>query len=370
MSQTEHDGNLASEIGAVANRVLADHDGRRDALSEKAAASRNRLWDKASEMGWFLLTIPEAWDGLGQKMDVLSALYLELGRSLAPLPLLNSMLAVDALAHAENGEHWQDLYQSIGAGEAVFAVQQPGNQLLDARRDGASIVLDGTVHNALLPAQATHLLANIRLDDAHTLAIVPLDGDNVHTTLRETWDLTRQIGDVSLGGKRIEAAAVVASVAAGSRAILSGKAHFDLAIACDSLGGAEQILTETVEYTRTRSQFGREIGSFQALKHRCADMKTWLESARALVDLAVRHNAEGDLESPLPASAKYYAAEIYRRIAMDAVQIHGGIGFTWEQDFHLFLKRALLNEQLGGAPTDYQDRLFEPLAALIRSRVA
>jgi alkylation response protein AidB-like acyl-CoA dehydrogenase len=166
----------------------------------------------------------------------------------------------------------------------------------------------------------------------------------------------------------VSADAVLARGKGASDILVHVKAHFDLSIACDSIGGAEQILMETVEYSKVRRQFGREIGSFQAIKHRCADMKTWLEAAKALTNAAIRRFVAGEYGSPLIGSAKVYASQTYREIAMDAVQIHGGIGFTWEHDCHLFLKRALLNEQLGGSAEQYKDSLFEPFAALAESR--
>jgi alkylation response protein AidB-like acyl-CoA dehydrogenase len=367
MTDASQDRVSVEELGALARRVLTEQTKRREALEVGASAASEKMWRTAGELGWFLLTIPVDQDGLGQDFSVLSALYTELGRALSPVPLLNAMLAADALTSATN-EEASELLQSIGSGEAVFAVQIPGAKPVGARRDGTGITLTGELAAVAFPANATHLLLAIDIDNQPGLMAASLEEFGVRPIVRETWDRTREIASVDLNGVRVGASALIRSGNVAEERLRSTQAHFDLAIACDSIGGAEMILTETVDYTKTRRQFGREIGSFQALKHRCADMKTWLESARALTNEAVARYAAGEIESPFPASAKYYACEIFRRIAMDAVQIHGGIGFTWEQDCHLFLKRALLNEQLGGAPSDYQDRLFEPLSDLVSQR--
>jgi len=367
MTDLGHDDVSPEELGAQARRVLSEQARRREPLEVGAAAASEKIWRTAGELGWFLLTIPVERDGLGQDFSVLAALYTELGRALSPVPLLNAMLVVDALA-AATGDEAATLLQSIGSGEAVFAIQMPGAEPVVARREGGAIVLTGELAAVAFPANATHILLAVDIDGQPGLLAASLEEIGVRPVVRETWDRTREIAAMNLNDVRVGASALINAGYVAKERLRSIQAHFDLAIACDSVGGAEMILTETVDYTRTRRQFGREIGSFQALKHRCADMKTWLESARALTREAAARYAAGDIESPLAAAAKYYACEIYRRIAMDAVQIHGGIGFTWEQDCHLFLKRALLNEQLGGAPSDYKDRLFEPLSALVGQR--
>jgi alkylation response protein AidB-like acyl-CoA dehydrogenase len=144
--------------------------------------------------------------------------------------------------------------------------------------------------------------------------------------------------------------------------------HAALALACDGLGLADAVLTLTVEYLKTRMQFGKVIGSFQALKHRCANHKVALEAARASTHDAVRHWVEGRSDARARSSlAKAHACEAATVIATDAVQLHGGIGFTWEHTCHLFLKRAKLNEALFGTRAAHEDRaanlLLNPGAA-------
>jgi alkylation response protein AidB-like acyl-CoA dehydrogenase len=135
-------------------------------------------------------------------------------------------------------------------------------------------------------------------------------------------------------------------------ALARAAAHFDLALACDAVGSAEQILAETLTYMETRKQFNRVIASFQALKHRCADLKTSMEASRALVDASCAAFAAGQGEwRAMAAASRLHAGAVYPQVTEEAVQLHGGIGFTWEQSRHLFLKHAPLNDVLWRALT-------------------
>jgi alkylation response protein AidB-like acyl-CoA dehydrogenase len=155
----------------------------------------------------------------------------------------------------------------------------------------------------------------------------------------------------------------------GAGAVELGKILADEArilIANDAIGGADAILEKTVEYLKTRIQFGKPIGSFQALKHRCADHKIRIEAARLLVGRATAARTE---ERGLWASlAKFAACDAYAALAADSVQLHGGIGFTWEHDAHLYLKRALLDQFLFGTSAEEQDRAAELLLATENGR--
>ena len=136
-----------------------------------------------------------------------------------------------------------------------------------------------------------------------------------------------------------------------------------MALACDSIGGAEIIFDATVAYLKTRKQFNRLIGSFQALKHRCADLKVLLEVSGTSVEQAVQAMREHSELAGLASMAKFYAGDAYAHIAGEAMQLHGGIGFTWEHDCHLYLKRAKLNQALYGGSRWHQDRAARALVA-------
>ncbi|MBN9062311.1 MAG: acyl-CoA/acyl-ACP dehydrogenase [Rhizobiales bacterium] len=357
-AQGENDAFVA-ELAVIARRFLAEQARRRAPYETTASQACLSLTPKAAELGWFLLATPEERGGLGQDFAALGALYRELGRALSPLPLMTAMMAVHALREASS-DYANAMLDSIGAGDAVVGAQLPHGGAVHVSSAPDGFVLDGRLSHALLPDGATHLLLQADLAGEPAVLLIVLDG-GVAIKRHEIWDRTRELADVVFTGVRASAEAILAKGEQAVRLIADRSAHFDLALACDCVGGAEQILDETVEYTRTRRQFGREIGSFQALKHRCADMKTELEAAKALTARAASAIDSSDRAAVIAAGAKILAAQTYRAIAMDAVQMHGGIGFTWEHDCHLFLKRALLNEALGGSPEDYKDRLFEPM---------
>jgi alkylation response protein AidB-like acyl-CoA dehydrogenase len=302
------------------------------------------------------LYLPEQQGGLGQPFSLLATLYTELGSALSPAPLLGSMLAVNALADVgEDGADNACAALTSGAMIVGIAADRSAKPLL-GRRVGDAIAIDGRNSAVLDAADATHVLLRGTLDDEPAWFLIAVSEDGIVISPRQTWDFTRRIAEVAIAAEGIEPASLLCSGPPAIALDTRLAAHFDLAIACDSLGGAAMILEETLAYLAIRHQFGRPIGSFQAIKHRCADLKVSLEGARALVDdAALSFSSREEGWSCDAASAKVYACEAYRKIAVEAIQLHGGIGFTWEQDCHLFLKRALLNEQLGGSPEAYQD---------------
>jgi len=310
---------------------------------EGVAAVRSMM----AELGWMLLTTPVEWGGLGQSFAALSPIYQELGRALAPVAFAGTMAAVDVLIAVGSPES-RDLLVRIGAGEVVIAIAEIDGRMEDQR-------VSGTLSDVLDASAATHLLRIPGKSDDASVMVIDLGGDGV--TLRDVpmWDRTRNIANVQLD----VAHAILLQSGPDSRTLGDiARAHLDLAIACDSIGGADRALAEAITYMATRRQFNRPIGSFQALKHRSADLKVAFEIARAFTDDACRAFVERRQGwGSIAAQAKLLASEAYRAIAEESVQFHGGVGFTWEHDCHLFLKRALLNEMLGGTPEQYRDRI-------------
>jgi len=325
------------ELRDSARRLLEKEVDRRARYAEPPRED-GALYGKMAELGWMLLTTPAEQDGLGQSFVALAPIYQELGRALASVPFAGTMAAADVLACVA---HASDLLARIGSGEAIFAVAEgDGLALNDSRASGTlADVLDG--------CKATHLLLL-----AEKLFVIDLSVAGVTVGDVTTWDRSRSLADIQLDN----APATILATGPDARAIV--RAHLDLAIACDSLGGADQALTEAIAYMGTRQQFNRPIGSFQALKHRSADLKVALEIARAFTNDACEAFVERrEGWASIAAQAKLLASETYHAITEESVQFHGGIGFTWEHDCHLFLKRALLNEMLGGTPEQYRDRI-------------
>jgi alkylation response protein AidB-like acyl-CoA dehydrogenase len=341
MTATIEDARIdPEEIRDSAQRLLADMVDRRagwEARPDGAAA----LDQAMRELGWYQLIAAEAEGGLGQRFDVLAPIYEELGRSLAPVWLSGTMATIDALYATGSAAAEQLVAAVLENGWRMAVVTLAPGQSLAA----ASVPMVGGAPDA------THFLV-IGDGEAPPL-LVAADAPGVSVTKVTSWDLGRSYGavefsDVRDGLYRLDGDDVLPVVLA----------HSELALACDSIGGASQCLSETVDYMLGRQQFGRPIASFQALKHRAADHKVAIELARSLVSHASRQFAvRGDGWAVLSAQARILACEAYAAMAEDCVQLFGGVGFTWEYDAHLFLKRALVNQIIGGSPDDLRDRI-------------
>lgn len=338
-SSTEEIRINPGEMRDAAQRFLANKVDRRAAWEGRPGAGKT-LEAAMRELGWYQLTAAEAQGGLGQRFDVLAPIYEELGKSLAPIWLRGTMAAIDGLM-ADGSDQANAAISAIieQSGSVAIAVLQQGQSLSTARLPMV----------AGAPG-ASHLLI-VEPNCAATL--VAADGPGVSISEVQTWDQGRSYGEVTLSNVTVWNCRIDE---AGALAVLC--AHAELALAWDSIGGAAQCLSETVEYMLGRQQFGRPIASFQALKHRAADHKVAIELARALVmqasDVFTRR---GPGWAVLAAQARILACEVFAALAEDSVQLFGGVGFTWEYSTHLFLKRALANQIIDGSPDDHRDRV-------------
>jgi alkylation response protein AidB-like acyl-CoA dehydrogenase len=328
------------ELRDSARRLLADQVDRRAGLDQPQSEPGAALLGEMANLGWLLLTAPAARGGLDQSFEALAPIYEEMGRALAPLSIALTMAAVDVLRDQDGG---------------------PGAQLLDRIIAGEARVVAVFLSGAEAPVQRSFLLVPdgisatdlLILPESGQARLINLRGPGVRIEQIETWDRSRSFADIHLDD--VEPTPLAGDGAAASRV---ARAHHDLAIAWDSIGGAQQALDEAIAYMGTRKQFGRPIGSFQALKHRAADLKVRLEVARALAQRASAAFAErSGAWADLAGQAHLLAVDSYRAITEESVQFHGGIGFTWEHDCHQFLKRALMNEVLGGTPEQIRDRV-------------
>lgn len=327
------------EMREAARRLLSDKVERR-APWEDRAGSAATLEANVGELGWYQLTAAEEHGGLGQRFDVLAPIYEELGRSLAPLWLAGTMAAVDALGAAGGVDAENAIADIVEQNWRIAPVILPKGQSLES----ASLpVVPGAT-------EATHLLI---VDQDGSAALIGCSASGVAIAEVETWDLGRSYGEVTLTG----VSDVLSRFEAGDLLPVL-RAHSELALAWDSVGGATQSLAETVEYMQGRQQFGRPIASFQALKHRAADHKVAIELARSLVGHASAvFTVRGEGWQVLAAQARILACDAYAAVTEDSIQLFGGVGFTWEYDPHLFLKRALMNQIIGGSPDELRDRI-------------
>lgn len=305
--------------------------------------ARDASWQLIVEMGWLMMPLSEAAGGLGLGRDAVATIHFEMGRVLSRAPLIPALLALQAL---ENGAGLADQagwLERAAGGEYIAVSLEAGNSIV---ADGAA--LTGTLRAVADADMAGHILVCA----PGLVALVPGDGAGVTVTERELWDESRRLFDVTLDGHKAAPELIVARD--NSADLISAELRADLlvAMAADALGGANATLDMTVEYLRTRKQFDRPIAMFQALKHRCADLKTRLVSAEAL--LWARAGDAKASEVQLGA-LKALACEVFRFVAEEAIQLHGGIGLTEEHHCHLFVKRAELDRWLGGSADELNE---------------
>ncbi|MEV6829948.1 acyl-CoA dehydrogenase family protein [Amycolatopsis sp. NPDC051102] len=292
----------------------------------------DKLWSTLCEqIGVAALAIPEHYGGAGAGLAEVCVVLAELGRTLTPAPMLGSaVLCGEALLRTGNDEACERLLPGIAAGTTVAALAWSGadgrwTPALTASATG----LDGRAHYVLDGDTADVLLAVARTDDGFGLFEVPLDG--VRRERATTLDPTRRLAVVecaSTPARRLDAGGYASQVG-----LLHDTAV--VAVAAEQTGAAARALELTVEYTKQRRQFGRAIGSFQALKHRMADVHVHVEAARSALYAAL---VDGDAEAVL--TAKVVCGEAFAHAAAEMIQLHGGIAITWEHDAHLYFKRA------------------------------
>jgi alkylation response protein AidB-like acyl-CoA dehydrogenase len=311
------------------------------------------LWAQAGQLGWLGLGIPEQFGGLGMGAQGLAILHGELGRQSAPGPYIATLSAAQAIVETGGDVIRQTWLPRLASGEISAAVPAT----LDVHslsRSGAGV--SGTLR-CLGAIDAAFLLAPA--DDVWVIA----DLARAEVTAAPMWDRTRDVIDVRL---QDAIPAGILSDAAATRAALTRA--MALAVAADSAGGARAITERTIAYMKTREQFGQPIAGFQALKHRAADLATKLAVADEMVTHAVQRTVADAPDAELWATlAKSEVTEACVFVTTDCVQLHGGVGFTWEFDPHIFLKRARLNEVLIMANTTLRDQAAAALAAITAS---
>jgi len=315
---------------------------------------RQKHWDLIVEMGWPGLTVPEELGGLGLGRGDLYTLYIELGRVLAPLPFLPVMLAVEAISGSTDMADQQGWIDRLIGGEIITA-SLLGQTVRATAGSSGGYTLSGSLSAVLDADEASHIL--ICADGEQLCGLLPLGQSGVTVTARPTWDESRRLFDIQLDNVALDASLVLSRGENAQRMADSLNEHLQFALAADSIGGASAMLDMTIEYLQTRRQFGRPLALFQALKHRCADLRTILTAAEALF----WRYADGGKGLPMDeltqaGAIKSHAANAYHTVTEEAVQLHGGIGLTSEHPCHLFLKRALLNDTLGGTSDAWEAR--------------
>ena len=301
------------------------------------------LWRRAKDLGWLAIGVAEEFEGLGLGPRGLDVLFRALGRNLAPGPFLSTLVAAQWLSECAPPATAAQCMQGIIAGEVSLGIPAlPGS--------GAAMKIEAgriTGESEPLLISPWARLCILPVSDAGQpgFALVAIGDGRARIAQMDLWDRTRNIGRVSC--ENVAPAAVISDPL--GRAVDLLRRHMALAIAADSVGGARAIAEQTVGYLKERHQFGRPLASFQALKHRAADLYVAIVEAEQALEHAVE---AATLDTPSAsmwaALAKAAASDAYFFVASDCLQLHGGVGFTWQFDCHVFLKRALLNRQLAG----------------------
>ena len=341
-----------------------------EAVREQMATEQGydeAVWGQmAEQLGLQSLIIPEEYGGQGFGYVELIVVMEEMGRSLLPAPFFSTVvLAANTLIHSGDDDAKAAILPGIASGETIATVaftEENGKWdesgiTMTATASGDGYTLDGSKMYVLDGHVANEIIVAARTDAGVSLFHVSGDADGLTRTPLATMDQTRKQARLDFAGTP----AKLIGEDGGGWAVLEQVLDLAaVALAAEQVGGAQMVLDMSVEYAKVRVQFGRPIGSFQAIKHKCADMLLEVESAKSAAYYAGWCASELNDELPSVASlAKAYCSEAYFHAAAENIQIHGGIGFTWEHPAHLYFKRAKSSELLFGDPTYHRELLAQ-----------
>lgn len=340
------------------------------ALYETVDGFDREYWTKAADLGWTSLFVAEDSGGGnlsgGSTRDAVIVAE-EIGRLVAPGPFLPVNVVAAALNWQGSDAQRAEVLPGLLSGErfAAWAHAEPGGRwrpeqlAATATMDGDEVVLHGEKGHVEAIGVADHILVTARTGDGISQVLVPAGTPGMTVVRGRSIDMTRRFGRVIFDGARLPASAIVGEPG-GTSAAVERQMQLALALQCaEMVGLADRTLEVTLEYGRDRVAFGRPIVSFQALKHRIADMAVWLEGCKAISDeLAAAVDDERDDAASLASVAKAYVGEHCLDIIDDCVQITGGIGVTWEHDVHMYNRRAVVDAALYGTPEEHKLRVI------------
>ncbi|MGP0029464.1 MAG: acyl-CoA dehydrogenase family protein [Acidimicrobiales bacterium] len=354
-------------LRATSRRFLAEH----QPLSEVRRAMEETdlfdeaLWRRGAELGWTAMLIPAEYEGgsvTGQPLVDLVVLAEELGRELNPGPLVPCNVVADAIARSGNEVQGKEHLARIARGEVTCAwclsadgSPEPSSVAVRAKRHGDGWRLEGVARYVHAAQDATLLLVTAKDGDEVLNLLVPRPVGGLSVRTVRGLDLTRRFGEVRFEGVEVPTAAVLSG---GWDVVERGLALATVLQSAESVGAADLLFEATVDYVKKRVQFGRTIGSFQAIKHRLADLLIELEAMRAAAHFAALALGDdlGDAAEAV-ATAGAWVDDAFAHLSGEALQLHGGIGFTWEHDVHLFVRRAKVNQVLYGDGSWHRERL-------------
>jgi alkylation response protein AidB-like acyl-CoA dehydrogenase len=335
-------------------------------MMEDEVGFTGELWKRIADLGWMGLILPEEYGGSGLDFVDLIVVLEEMGRVVLPGAFFSTVV-LGGVALLEGGSDAlkQAILPGLAAGDVKLTLAQlePSGRWgadgieLEAKPDGGGWLLNGTKLFVPDAHVADHLVVAGRApgstgSDGLTLFLVDARGPGVAVTQLKTMDQTRKLAEVVLQNVHVPADHVLGTPGNGwallDRIVDRGK----VGLCAEMCGGAQKVLEMSVDYAKVREQFGKPIGSFQAIQHKCANMLVEVESSKSVTYYAAWAVANDIAEAPLAAAmAKAYCSDAYRHVAGEGIQIHGGIGFTWEHDMHIYFKRAKSSEVTFGDAT-------------------
>ena len=326
-------------------------------------------WRKGAELGWTSFLADESSGGgsvSGRGLIDLTLIAHEFGRHAAPGPLLPVNLVAAALSWSGSESH-HDVLGGLIEGREIASWcyeegpgSEPGEMEFEIRVDGGELVLNGSKRPVEAAAQSEHLLVTGRTGSAVTQVLVPVGVRGLSVKPLESADLTRRFYKVDFDGVRVPVTCAVGDPGSAGTQVERLLQHALVIQTAESVGAMERGFDMTVEWAFDRYTFGRPLASYQALKHRFADMKSWLEAGHAIADAAADAVDSQSVEAPeLARAAKAFVGQYGTELLHDCVQIHGGIGVTFEHDLHLFLRRVTVNRMLYGTPAQHRARVAE-----------
>lgn len=337
-------------------------------LMASETAFDDKLWREMADQGFTGLTIPEEYGGLGLSLVDLIAVTEEMGRACLPGPFISTLWAASLIERAGNEGQRKQYLEPISAGEMKATVAlleesgewNPEAVQLAATKDGKDYRLRGAKHYVSDAAVADVIIVVAR--DGNELVLLPVERSAPGVKITETpaIDATRKLYSIEFDNTAIPESDVLAFTTQTKEALESATDVATVALCAEMLGMMQWTLDATVEYAKTRQQFGKPIGIYQAVQHQCADMFNFAESARSAIYYAAWAVSENDPSAKLAVSvAKGFCSDAAREVGNRGIQVHGGIGFTWEHNIQLYYKRAKSSEILFGDANYHREKIAE-----------
>lgn len=374
-----NDLSTESELFVATARAFLDKTAAVSAQRDLYARGRShdpQWWRQAAELGWAGLLVPEELGGgsvSGCGLRDLAAIAAEIGRTVAAGPLYPVSVVLAGLVDADNRDVHAQAIAALVSGETVatWAADEPGRgfrphqPVCTATSTGDGYRLNGVKDRVEAGDQADLVLVGARTDDgALRQFLVRTDAAGVAVAPQPGIDLVKQYARIEFSDAEIDASAVVGT-AAQTAELIDRQTQVAITLVCaETAGILDTVLTMTVAWARDRYSFGRPLASYQAIKHRLADMTMWTHACRAITAGAVDKVAERASDAAMWAgAAKSYLGEHAGPLIQECVQLHGGIGVTWEHDLHLYLRRATLYRNLFGTPAEHHQAIFAAASA-------